>query len=76
MISPRAHSLAIPKILMIFKADENTTIPSKYSSTLRKIDFHQATLPMQRGLRCRSINKVSGGKINIQCWNSQLFYFY
>jgi hypothetical protein len=61
---------------MIFKADENTTMASKYISTLRKIDFHLATLPMQGGLHCLSINKVSGGNINIHCLNSQLFYFY
>jgi hypothetical protein len=50
---------------MILKADENTTMPGKYIITSRKIDFHLATLPMQRGLSCHSINKVSGGNINI-----------
>jgi hypothetical protein len=55
---------------MIFQADENTTLPNKNILLLRKKYFNLAILPMQRWLRCRSINKVSGGNINIHCLNS------
>jgi hypothetical protein len=61
---------------MIFQADENTTLPNKNILLLRKIYFNLAILPMQRWIRCRSINKVSGGNINIHCLNSKFFNFY